>query len=48
MLDLFKSHDGNKFELIAFSFGPNIDDDIRRKVSSSFDQFIDVRLKQNL
>ncbi len=28
--------------IIAFSFGPNIDDEMRRKVSSSFDQFIDV------
>jgi len=48
MLDLFKSHDRNKFELIAFYFGPNIDYEMRRKLSSSFDQFIDVRLQQNL
>lgn len=48
MLDLFKSHNRNKFELIAFSFGPNIYDEMRRKVSSSFDKFIDVRLRSDL
>jgi protein O-GlcNAc transferase len=46
--DLFASHDRSKFELIGFSFGPDIDDEMRRKVKGSFDQFIDVRLKSDL
>ena len=32
-------------ELIAFSFGPDKNDEMRKRVSSSFDHFFDVRLK---
>ncbi len=42
MAELFESHDREKFELIAFSMGPNKDDDMRRRTSRAFDQFIDV------
>lgn len=42
MEDLFKIHDKSKFELIAFSFGPQIRDDWRQKIVPLFDQFIDV------
>ncbi len=40
--ELFEVHDRSKFELVAFSFGPSGGDDMRRRVSKSFDQFIDV------
>ena len=44
MAGLFEKHDRSKFEIMAFSFGPDQDgDDTRKKVVSSFDQFIDVR-----
>jgi len=45
---LFAAHDRSRFELIAFSSGPNTQDDLRRRLEQSFDQFIDVRLKSDL
>jgi len=42
MAELFERHDKDKFELIAFSFGPNIKDEMRHRVTQAFDQFIDV------
>ncbi len=47
MAELFERHDKNKFELIAFSFGPESIDEMRQRVSDAFDQFVDVRLKSN-
>ena len=47
MAELFENHDKSKFELIAFSFGPNLQDDWRKKVSLNFDKFIDVSLKSD-
>jgi predicted O-linked N-acetylglucosamine transferase (SPINDLY family) len=42
MAELFERHDKDKFELIAFSFGPNIKDEMRQRVINAFDQFINV------
>ena len=44
---LFEHHDKSKFELIAFSFGPEIHDEIRGRITRAFDRFIDVRAKSN-
>lgn len=41
--ELFDLHDRNKFEIYAFSFGPNTQDYMRKRLEQSFDQFIDVR-----
>jgi predicted O-linked N-acetylglucosamine transferase (SPINDLY family) len=46
--ELFEHHDKSQFEIIAFSFGPDINDEWRQKAISSFDQFIDVRSKSDL
>jgi predicted O-linked N-acetylglucosamine transferase (SPINDLY family) len=43
MAELFELHDKARFELVGFSFGPDINDEMRQRVSDSFDQFIDVR-----
>ncbi len=40
--ELFERHDKSRFELVAFSFGPNRADDMRYRVSSAFDKFMDV------
>ena len=40
---LFEWHDRSRFELVAFSFGPDKDDEMRRRISSAFDDFLDVR-----
>ena len=42
MAELFEKHDKSKFELYAFSFGPNNKDPMRERVEAAFDQFIDV------
>jgi len=44
---LFEHHDKTKFELIAFSFGPDIKDEIRGRINKAFDQFIDIRAKSD-
>lgn len=42
MAGLFLQHDREKFDVIAFSFGPQIKDAMSKKLSKIFDLFIDV------
>jgi predicted O-linked N-acetylglucosamine transferase (SPINDLY family) len=44
---LLELHDKSKFELIGFSFGPEKNDEMRKRVSSAFNQFINVNLKND-
>jgi predicted O-linked N-acetylglucosamine transferase (SPINDLY family) len=39
---LFEQHDRSRFEVTAFSFGPESDDALRRRLSAAADAFIDV------
>jgi len=43
MAELFEAHDAEKFELYGFSFGPDKQDEMRKRVASAFDELIDVR-----
>jgi protein O-GlcNAc transferase len=43
MAGLFEAHDRERFELFAFSFGPDKFDPMRQRLKRSFDQFIDIR-----
>ena len=43
MAELFEKHDRNQFELFGFSFGPDRSDEMRKRVSRAFDQFVDAR-----
>jgi protein O-GlcNAc transferase len=43
MADLFGCHDRSRFELTAFSYGPDTQDEWRHQVISTVDRFIDVR-----
>ena len=43
MAELFEKHDRSRFELTAFSFGPDKNDDMRRRLVAAFDRFIDAR-----
>jgi len=43
MAGLFELHDRDRFEVFAFSFGPEKDDAMRRRLKAAFDQFVDVR-----
>jgi predicted O-linked N-acetylglucosamine transferase (SPINDLY family) len=47
MAGLFECHDRRHFEVIAFSFGPASEDDMRKRLVAAFDQFIDVRGKSD-
>jgi predicted O-linked N-acetylglucosamine transferase (SPINDLY family) len=47
MAEFFELHDRDKFEIIAFSFGPDKQDDMRQRVARAFDHFIDVRIKSD-
>jgi protein O-GlcNAc transferase len=48
MAELFESHDKERFELFAFSFGPDTKDEMRQRVSRAFDRFIDVRFMSDM
>ena len=41
--EMFEKHDREKFEVIAFSFGPDKKDEMRTRAEAAFDRFIDVR-----
>jgi len=41
--ELFELHDRSKFRVLAFSFGPDADDEMRLRISKAVDEFIDVR-----
>tara|TARA_R110002073_G_scaffold91604_7_gene215414 strand:+ start:4214 stop:6316 length:2103 start_codon:yes stop_codon:yes gene_type:complete len=41
--ELFEAHDRQRFELIAFSYGPPVQDAMRNRLEAAFDQFLDVR-----
>ena len=45
MANMFELHDKSKFEIYAFSFGPDDNSKIRKRVIKSFDKFIDVKEK---
>ena len=41
--ELFETHNKDKFELIAFSSGSETNDEMRKRITASFDQFINVQ-----
>jgi predicted O-linked N-acetylglucosamine transferase (SPINDLY family) len=43
MAELFERHDSDRFELVALSFGPDSNDEMRQRMATAFDRFIDVR-----
>jgi predicted O-linked N-acetylglucosamine transferase (SPINDLY family) len=43
MAELFECHDRRRFELTAFSFGPETGDPMRGRARAAFDRFVDVR-----
>jgi predicted O-linked N-acetylglucosamine transferase (SPINDLY family) len=45
---MFERHDRSRFEVTAFSFGPDTQDAMRQRMERAFDRFIDVRRKSDL
>lgn len=43
--ELFERHARSQFQLTAFSFGPDTQDPMRKRLEAAFDKFIDVRDK---
>jgi protein O-GlcNAc transferase len=41
--EFLETHDRSKYEVIAFSFGPDTQDNTRKRIELAFDRFIDVR-----
>ena len=48
MAGIFESHDRERFETTAVSFGPDQDSPMRQRLRRSFDHFLDVRLMGDL
>ncbi len=44
---MFEAHDRSRFETTAVSFGPDPDDDMRRRLRGAFDRFLDVRTRSD-
>ncbi|MCW0234402.1 MAG: tetratricopeptide repeat protein [Ferrovibrio sp.] len=44
MAELFERHDRSRFEITAYSIGPDSDSDVRRRLVAGFDHFVDLRL----
>ncbi|HTO80854.1 MAG TPA: tetratricopeptide repeat protein [Methylomirabilota bacterium] len=42
-VELFERHDRSRFEITAYSFGPDDGSPIRRRVERAFENFVDVR-----
>jgi len=47
MAEVFELHDKSRFEIIAFSFGRDKQDEMRRRAVAAFNQFYDVRDKSD-
>ena len=47
MVELFEKHDRTHFEIIAFSLGPDLQDDMRMRLVKAFDQFHQVSDKSD-
>jgi protein O-GlcNAc transferase len=43
MAELFERHDRDRFEVIAYSYGPDDQSPMRARLMSAFDRFVDVR-----
>ena len=45
IVGLFELYDKSNFETYCFYFGPDVNDDIHKRISNNVDKFINVRLK---
>ena len=43
MAELFERHDRQRFEISAFSFGPDAPNPMRARLMAGFERFVDVR-----
>jgi protein O-GlcNAc transferase len=43
MAELFERHDRNRFEVFAYSYGPDDESPMRARLGRAFDRFVDIR-----
>jgi predicted O-linked N-acetylglucosamine transferase (SPINDLY family) len=43
MAELFECHDRDRFEVLAYSYGPDDSSPMRARLNSAFDRFVDIR-----
>ena len=43
MVELFENHDRERFEVSAYSYGPDDNSAMRARLASAFDRFVDIR-----
>ena len=48
MIGLLEQHDRENFEIYAFSYGPNSEDIMRKRIVKAVDQFIDIKDMKDL
>jgi predicted O-linked N-acetylglucosamine transferase (SPINDLY family) len=48
LIELFELHDRNQFEITAFSFGPDRNDDMRQRIKKTIEHFVDVSAMSDL
>ena len=48
LAELIELHDRDRFEIIAFSFGPDTQDESRKRHERAFDRFLDVQHKTDI
>ncbi|WP_424631044.1 tetratricopeptide repeat protein [Bradyrhizobium sp. SYSU BS000235] len=46
--ELFERHTRSRFQVTAFSFGPDTQDPMRKRLEAAFDKFLDVRDKSDV
>jgi protein O-GlcNAc transferase len=44
MAELFERHDRDRFEVFAYSYGPDDNSAMRTRLASAFDRFVDIRV----
>src|SRR5216684_2220154 len=47
MAELFECHDRDRFEVFAYSYGPDDDSPMRARLAAAFDRFVDIRARSH-
>jgi predicted O-linked N-acetylglucosamine transferase (SPINDLY family) len=47
MAELFERHDRDRFEVFAYSYGPDDDSPMRARLARGFDRFVDIRARSH-
>ncbi|MGO8800669.1 MAG: tetratricopeptide repeat protein, partial [Roseiarcus sp.] len=48
LAEMLETHDRSRFDVVAFSFGPNTQDRMRKRIERAVERFVDVREESDL